>query len=348
MTILSESTLPERLEDVEHLDEVLTRPSEALMEDMARLDGDILIFGASGQLGQTICRLAKRAAPEKRVVGVARFVLSDPRAELESWGIETATCDLLDRSSVAALPHLPNVVVAAGGRFGPSGDRELGWLTNTVVPAIIGETFADCRMVTMSSGTVYPLEAVQGKGSTEETETLPVADEFANSCLARDRIFQYFSKLRGGSGRIIRLAYAIEVRKGVMQHVVRKVFEDEVIDLSLGHVNVIWQGDFASQLLRSFNHCTTPITPLNVTGLETVSLRDLANGMGQIFGKEPKFQGTEAEKIWLVDSTKATDLFGPPIVSLARMTHWTADWVARGMPHRNVPFPGQVTWPIPS
>ncbi len=348
MEFLTASTLPERLEDIEQLDEVLTRPSEALVEDMARLDGDILIFGASGQLGQTICRLAKRAAPDKRVVGVARFVLSDPRADLESWGVETATCDLFDRSSVAALPHLPNVIVAAGGRFGPVGDRELGWMTNTYAQAIIAETFADCRIATMSSGTVYPMENVLSQGSTEESETQPVADEFAHSCLARERIYQYFSRIHGASGRIIRLAYAIELRKGVMQHVARKVFKNEVIDLSLGHVNVIWQGDFASQLLRAFHHCTTPTTPLNVTGPETVSLRDLALSLGKIFGKEPRFEGSEAEKIWLVNSGAATRLFGYPIVSLSHMIHWTADWVARDMPHRNVPFPGQVTWPVPA
>ena len=348
MDILSFSTLPERLDDVAHLDEVLTRPSEALIEDMARLDGDILIFGASGQLGQTLCRLAKRAAPDKRVVGVARFVLSDPRAELESWGVETATCDLFDRSSLTELPHLPNVVFAAGGRFGPDGDRALGWMTNTCVPATIAEVFADCRLITMSSGTVYPLESVISQGSTEESETTPVADEFANSCLARERIFKHFSEKHETAGRIIRLAYAIEVRKGVMQYVARKVYANEVIDITLGHVNLIWQGDFASQLLRAFHHCTTPTTPINVTGPETVSLRDLACTLGRIFGKEPRFEGSEAERIWLVDSAKATRLFGYPIVSLSQMTHWTADWVARGMPHRDVPFPGQVIWPLPA
>ena len=347
MTFLTASTLPERLEDVEHLDEVLTRPSEVLTDDMARLDGDILIFGASGPLGQTISRLAKRAAPDKRIVGVDRIVLSDPRAELESWGVETATCDLFDRSNVAALPHLPNVIVATGGSFGTSGDPELAWMMNTYAQAIIAETFADCRMVTISSGSVYAHVSVLSQGATEESETYPVADEYSYSCLARERIYQYSSKMHGTSGRIIRLAYAVEVRRGVMQYLARKVFANEVIDLSFGHVNVIWQGDFASQYLRAFHHCTTPTSPLNVTGPETVSIRDLACALGRIFGKEPQFEGSEVEKIWLENSGEATRLFGYPIVSLSRMTHWTADWVARGMPHSSAPFPGQVTWPIP-
>ena len=309
-------SLPERFDDENHLDEVHTRPSEALVEDMASLEGDILVFGASGQLGQTICRLAKRAAADKRVIGVARFMNSGPRAELESCGVETMKCDHFDRSSIESLPHSPNVIVAAGGRFGPKGDRALGWMTNTYVPALIAEIFSDSRLVTMSSGTVYPMEHVTSQGSTEESPTEPVADEFANSCLARERIFQYFS--------------------------------EQEIDLSLGHVNVIWQGDFASQLLRSFNHCTTPTTPINVTGPETVSLRDLAFSFGHIFGKEPKFVGVESDRIWLVNSAKATRLFGYPLVSLEHMILWTADWVARSMPYREVPFPGQVRWPIPS
>ncbi len=348
MDLLSVVSLPERFDDENHLDEVLTRPSEALVEDMASLEGDILVFGASGQLGQTICRLAKRAAADKRVIGVARFMNSGPRAELESCGVETMKCDLFDRSSIESLPHSPNVIVAAGGRFGPKGDRALGWMTNTYVPALIAEIFSDSRLVTMSSGTVYPMEHVTSQGSTEESPTEPVADEFANSCLARERIFQYFSEQNRTPGRIIRLAYAIEVRKGVMQYIARNVYLGKEIDLSLGHVNVIWQGDFASQLLRSFNHCTTPTTPINVTGPETVSLRDLAFSFGHIFGKEPKFVGVESDRIWLVNSAKATRLFGYPLVSLEHMILWTADWVARSMPYREVPFPGQVRWPIPS
>ena len=168
MTILSASALPERFEDVEHLDEVMTRPSEAVVADMGRLEGDILILGASGQLGQTICGLAKRAAPDKRIIGVARFGQPGIKERLDSWGVETVTCDLLDRTSVANLPRFPNVVYAVGGRFGPIGDRELAWMTNTCVPANVAESFVGCRMVIFSSGTVYPLFSILSQGAMED------------------------------------------------------------------------------------------------------------------------------------------------------------------------------------
>ena len=346
MTILSASALPERFEDVEHLDEVMTRPSEAVVEDMGRLDGDILILGASGQLGQTICGLAKRAAPDKRIIGVARFGQPGIRDRLNSWGVETVTCDLLDRTSVANLPRIPNVVYAVGGRFGPVGDRELAWMTNTCVPGNVAESFVGCRMVIFSSGTVYPLFSIHSQGATEDVAPRPAADEFANSCLARERIFQYFWKKHDTPGCIIRLAYANEIRYGIMQFIARKVYANEALDLNLGHSNVIWQGDVASQVLRAFHHCTTPMTPINVTGPETMSRRDLAGEFGRIFGKEPRLEGSEADKVWLMNSGKATRLFGYPVVSQSRMTHWIADWVARGMPYTNTPFPGQIRWPI--
>ena len=124
------------------------------------------------------------------------------------------------------------------------------------------------------------------------------------------------------------------------------MYANETLDLNLGHSNVIWQGDVASQVLRAFHHCTTPMTPINVTGPETMSRRDLASEFGRIFGKEPRLEGSEADKVWLMNSGKATRLFGYPVVSQSRMTHWIADWVARGMPYTNTPFPGQITWPI--
>ena len=348
MTFLSASTLPERLETVEQLEEVLMRPSEALIEDMQRLDGDILVFGASGQLGQTVCGLAKRAAPSKRIIGVARFSQPGMREKLESWGVETATCDLLDRASLANLPRTPNVVYATGGRFGPVGQRDLAWMTNTCAPGNVAEIFTGCRMVIFSSGTVYPLFSVRSQGASEDVAPHPVADEFANSCLARERIFQYFWKKHDTPGCIIRLAYANEMREGVMQFVARKVFAGETLDVNLGHSNVIWQGDVASHVLRAFHHCSMPMTPINVTGPETMSRRDLACAFGRMFDKEPRLEGSEADKTWLMNSGKATRLFGYPVVSLSRMTHWTADWVARGMPYTETPFPGQIRWPLPA
>jgi hypothetical protein len=91
--------LPETFEDVDALEEFMTRPSQALVDAMARLEGGIIILGVAGKMGPTLARLAKRAAPSKRIVGVARF--SDPavKEDLERHGIEAVVCDLLDNSA---------------------------------------------------------------------------------------------------------------------------------------------------------------------------------------------------------------------------------------------------------
>src|SRR5262247_3600915 len=126
-TTQSPDALPDRLRDVEHLEEVMTTPSAALIAALQGLPGDLIILGVGGKIGPTLARLAKRAAPEKRVVGVARFSESGLRAKLEAGGIECLSADLLDRKQVDALPKLSNVVFMAGRKFGSTGEEYLTW-----------------------------------------------------------------------------------------------------------------------------------------------------------------------------------------------------------------------------
>ena len=103
------------------------------------------------------------------------------------------------------------------------------------------------------------------------------------------------------------------------------------LDLTMGHVNVIWQGDANEFVLRALNQCTVPISPLNVSGPVT-SVRSIAEQFGRRFGKKPVFAGKEAPDAWLVNVSESVRLMGQPRVPMARMIDWTADWVARGMP----------------
>ncbi len=324
--------LPDRLHDVTHLDDVMTTPSPALVAELGTLPGDLIILGVGGKIGPTLARLAKRAAPGKRVVGVARFSEAGVREELAAAGVECMAADLLDRSQIEALPKLPNVVFMAGRKFGSSGREEETWAMNAHVPALVADAFADSRIVAYSTGCVYPYVDVYGGGATEATPATPPPGAYANSCVAREAMFQYFSRLRGTPGRIIRLNYAIDMRYGVLHDVASRVLAAREIDLATGHVNVIWQGDANAMVLRAFHHCTVPTSPLNVSGPETVSARWLAECFGQRFGKVPRFKGTEAADGWLVNAAEAMRLFGYPSVPLLRLVDWTADWVARGMP----------------
>ena len=328
----SSDALPDRLRDVAHLEEVMTTPSPAVIAALQQLPGDIIVLGVGGKIGPTLARLAKRAAPAKRVVGVARFSEKDVREKLTRWGIECIAADLLERKEIDALPKLANVVFMAGRKFGSSGDEEQTWAMNALVPALVAEAFAGSRIVAYSTGCVYPYVNVHQGGATEATPATPPPGAYANSCVAREAMFRYCSRTRATPGRLIRLNYAIDMRYGVLHDVASRVLAGTPINLATGYVNVIWQGDANAMVLRAFGHCTVPTSPLNVSGPETVSIRWLAETFGRRLGKPPVFTGVEAPEAWLVNTAQATRLFGYPSVPLGKLVDWTADWVERGMP----------------
>ena len=329
--------LPARFKDVEALEDFMTAPSPELARDLASVPGDIMLLGVGGKMGPTLARLARRADPARRIIGVARFSEPGLRESLTEAGIETIACDLLDRAAVEKLPSAPNVMFMAGRKFGASGDTPLTWAMNVLVPAYVAESFARARIVAFSTGNVYPFVPVAGQGATEDTPALPPPNDYSYSCLGRERMFQYFSALHGTSGRIFRLNYAIEMRYGVIHDVCRKVRDGAAIDLAMGHVNVIWQGDANEVALRCLAHATTPTSPLNVSGPETVSVRWLAEQCGKLLGKKPVFAGQESAEGWLTNTARMCAEFGYPRVPLARMIEWTADWLARNMPSLGKP-----------
>src|SRR3954452_6955833 len=305
-------TLPDCFRDVAHLEDVMTTPSAALTAELGALSSDLIILGVGGKIGPTLARLAKRAAPGKRVIGVARFSEKGLRERLEAHCIECITVDLLDRAQIEALPKLPNVIFMAGFKFGASGHEAFTWAMNGYVPALIAEALADSRIVAYSTGCVYPYVDVRHGGATEATPMTPPPGAYANSCVAREQMFQYFSRTRGTPGRTIRLNYAIDMRYGVLFDIASRVRAGAAIDLATGHVNVIWQGDANAMALRALGHCTTPSSPINISGPETVSIRWLAEAFGRRLGTAPVFAGEEAPTAWLVNTTQAMKLFGYP------------------------------------
>ena len=321
------------LHSEQELEELLARPSARDAAAFQELAGDILILGVAGKMGPSLARRARRASEEagtsRRIVGVARFSEEGVREQLERDGIETIAADLLDAASLAKLPDAPNVVFMAGRKFGSTGSEELTWAMNTYLPALVAERYRDARIVAFSSGNIYPFTPLAHGGPTETYAPAPVG-EYAQSVLGRERMFQYCSRRYGTPCVLLRLNYAIDLRYGVLLDIGRKVFERRAVDVTMGAVNVIWQGDANSVALRSFALCSSPAAILNLTGPETLSVRWIAREFGERFGVEAVIEGAEAPTALLNNAARCQAVFGYPEVSVAQMIDWLAEWIRQG------------------
>ena len=321
------------MNEYQKLYQQLLEPSDDLISDIKNLKGDILILGAGGKMGPALAKVAKQAINKaglnKRVIGVSRFSESGLQTDLNSQGIETISADLLDDNQLKNLPDVENVLYLAGMKFGTTGNESFTWAMNSYLPGRVADKYRNSKIVAFSTGNIYPLMPVTQGGASENTMPAPNG-EYAQSCLGRERLFQYSSLKYKTPVLLYRLNYANDTSYGVLLEIGKMVLANKTIDLRMGNVNVIWQGDANEIALRCLLHCETPPKILNVTGPETVSVRWVAEEFGKLFGQKPLFINQEEPTAFLSNAAECFRLFGYPKVTLKQMINLFADWLQHG------------------
>ena len=319
--------------DLTQLELRYSEPSAALLHDVEKIDGDVMILGIGGKMGVSMGRLLvdafKKIGRTDKVYGVSRF--SDPRSlqEVKDSGVHPIVCDLLDEDQLAGLPEVPNVIFLAGHKFGTTGNEDFTWAMNTYMPGRVANKFKRSRIVAFSSGNVLPFVPLS-EGGVDEDQTPEPVGEYAQSCLGRERIFQYFAKKNSTPTLIYRLNYAVDFRYGVLMEIGKAVWEGRPVDLRSQNVNVIWQGDANEMAIRSLLHCTSPAKVLNITGPETLSTRWIAEQFATSFGKTALFENQAAPSALLNNASASHRLFGYPRVTIREVIEINAAWIAGG------------------
>jgi len=338
--------VPKTINGVAELEDLLSTPPDEVVQQFARLEGDIIFLGIGGEIGPTLARMANRATGQagitRRIIGVSRFTDQSIRQCLDTNGVETIAGDMLDREFLERLPEAENVFFLAAKKFGASSDPSFTWAMNVKLPALVADRYRDSSIVVYSSGNVYPYVNVGSGGCTEEHAADPVG-EYAQTVLGRERMFEYGSSEHGTRVVMLRLNYAVEMRYGVLVDIGLKVKNGIPIDLTNGHVNVIWQGDNNNLTLRALDLCSSPPNILNITGPEILSVRDIATQFGRVLGVKPVFENEESGMALLSNASNAFRLFGRPRVSVEQMILWISDWLQRELPLLNRPTEFEVT-----
>jgi nucleoside-diphosphate-sugar epimerase len=303
----------------------MSTPDAQVVEAVRQIDGPILILGVGGKMGPSLAELLVRAGA-REVIGVSRFSDEGQRAYLEGLGVRTVRADLLDETALAALPEAPNIYMMAGFKFGASGNQSLTWAMNTWLPGRVLQRFPQSRTVYVSSGNVYAYSSAAGKGLDEEGPVGPIG-EYAQSRLGGERLVEHFARQLEAKALIVRLFYATEMRYGIIHDLAWKIWRGEPIDLAMGHVNQIWQGDANAYLARLLPLCQSPAACINLTGAEVLSVRRLAQDLGQLLDREPVLVGQEAPNALLGDASRLFEDLGRPPVTVDQMVAWMADWV---------------------
>ena len=312
------------------LDELLSRPNDISLEAAGTLGGDLLVLGAGGKMGPSLCVLARRSfdavGSHAKVIAVSRF--SDPLQlqYLQQNGVETVSVDLLQPGALDTLPNCPNVIYLPGMKFGSQNDPGRTWAMNVYLAGLAVTRFRNSRFVALSSGNVYSWVSVKSGGSKEIDVPQP-HEEYALTCLGRERMFHWGASQFETASSIVRLNYATDLRYGVLVDIASNIIKAEPIDVAMSIFNTVWQGYANSVCLALLSRATVPPFILNLTGSEIVNTRQTGYRLGELLGKAPVFIGGESGGALISDASKCFELFGKPDIGVETLIEWTATWM---------------------
>lgn len=307
----------------------LTTPSDALIRQMKGMAGTLMIVGAGGKMGPTLAVLAARAVADSgsklKIIAVSRF--SDPAQKewLQARNISTISADLLNDGEVRELPDADFVVSLAGKKFGTSVDPSETWAVNCLASASVCKRFRGSSIVALSTGNVYPVVPLDSGGSNED-DALIATGEYSAAAIGRERVLQYFASHQKVKIAIVRLNYAVDMVYGVLMDIGRKVMEGEPIDLQMGYLNCIWQGDANEAVLRLLSQAQSPANVYNLSG-PLLSVKKIALEFGDHLKITPQFSGVEKNGALLTNSSKLNRLLGEPATPISTVIKWTAQWL---------------------
>lgn len=318
------------------LESRLVAPSAALIEDLSQGEGDLVILGAGGKMGPTLAILARNALDAAgrsadTVYAVSRFGEAAVRDRLTQAGVAVIPFDLIESDSLDDLPDAPNVVFMVGAKFGAATSPSWAWEVNAALPDRIARRYRTSAISTLSTGNVYPFLPASSGGATEDVAPAPIG-EYAQSCLGRERVFEFAAQERGTRVSIVRLNYAVDLRYGVLADIGSAVHAGEPVSIETANVNVVWQGYANEVVLRSLAHASTDVFTINLTGPETLSVEAVAQRFGGLLGRDVEIVGEAQPTALLNDAGRCMALFGYPSVSAQTLIEWQARWIEAGLP----------------
>ncbi len=333
--------IPDKVAGETTLERLLTTPRPELIKDLRTGSGDLVVLGAGGKMGPSLAKLARAGLDAAGRTGdvvhaVSRFPDDSLRRDLAEAGVNAIPFDLVANDDLSPLPDAAGVIHMVGAKFGAGNNPSWAWEVNAALPDRVARRYRTSRIVTLSTGNVYPFVTPGSGGATEATPPEPIG-EYAQSCLGRERVFGFAARTWGIPLSVIRLNYAIDLRYGVLADIAARVLAGEAVPITTGHVNVVWQGYANEVVLRSLTHANTEVFTINLTGPELLEVRDVANRFAELFGTDARFTGSPGPTALLSDSTRCMELFGRPDVTADRLIQWQARWMLDGLPMTGKP-----------